>query len=185
MRGLGAITLDMTAITLVITVGAVVILAIIVAMLWNKNAAKADGPPRRHYTSLRILSLLMPLVGWVLIAATFAMVWVATQGPIPALNDTTGATIYGMTFPMGFIVGVSFIVTGIILVASGELILLFIDMERNTRGTEHYAAATQRVLASLLEDVNKPRDEAPRRRSPGPPPLPARQTARPPLGASH
>ena len=57
MRGLGAITLDMTAITLVITVGAVVILAIIVAMLWNKNAAKADGPPRRHYTSLRILSL--------------------------------------------------------------------------------------------------------------------------------
>ena len=168
--------LDMTAIAM--AVGAFVILAIIVTMRWNKNPAKADGPPSRHYSYLRILSLLMRLVGWVLIAAPFGMVWISAHGPIPALGDTTGATIYGMTFVMAFLVGVSFIVTGLILLASGELILLFIDMERNTRGTEHYTTETQRALASLLQAVNKPRGEAPPRPSPGPPPLPARQAAR-------
>ena len=170
--------LDMTANMLVITVGTVVILAIIATMRWNKNAAKADGPPSRHYTSLQIISPLVRLVGWVLIAAPFGMVWLSVQGPIPALG-TAGATIHGMTFLMSFIVGAGFIVTGLILLVGGELVLLFIDMEQNTRGTEHSVTETKRALASLLQAASKSRDQAPPPRpSPGPPPLPARQAAR-------
>jgi hypothetical protein len=114
-----------------------------------------------------------------MIAFACVIVWLSTQDQLPTQGDTVGSAVFGMTILMGVIAGASAAVTGLILIASGELILLFIDVERNTRGAEHYAEKTQQAMAALLKAVTKPRDKTnPPTPAPVPPsPQPVRQVA--------
>jgi len=111
------------------------------------------------------------------IAAACGIVFLSVQGQLPTPGDTIATAAFGMTVLMGIVVGASTAITGITLVAGGELILLAIDVEKNTRGAEHYAAQTQQAMKSLLQAVTKPRDQVPPPRQ-SPPPQPARQAAR-------
>jgi hypothetical protein len=61
------------------------------------------------------------------------------------------------------VIASGFITTGILLIAIGELILLFIDIERNTRGTEHHSEQSKHAMVALLQTITKPRVPTPQR----------------------
>jgi hypothetical protein len=43
----------------------------------------------------------------------------------------------------------------------GELILLFIDVEQNTRGAEFYSEQTKKAVVALVQAVTQPRNQPP------------------------
>jgi hypothetical protein len=155
----------------------VVFLGLAMRILLSRTRPKPTGTRARYYIALQIASVVMALLGWVMIAIAVIITFLPTlMGPIPTPGDTVGTTVFGMTVLMGLIAGASAAITGVLLIAGSEMILLFIDVERNTRGAEYEAAETKKAIVALLQAVTKPRAPAQQQRPPVPSSQPVRQS---------
>jgi hypothetical protein len=147
----------------------VVVLAIIglivtatISQFLSKGRKRASVPGGKRYIGLIIVSIITRVLGWTMIVLTGIAVLITFIAQNIALPDLSMAAT-GLSILMVAVIASGFITTGILLIAIGELILLFIDIERNTRGTEHHSEQSKHAMVALLQTITKPRVPTPQR----------------------
>lgn len=160
-------------IALVLVAAAFIPVAVRLYQVYGPKRAANSAPRGRAYPALRIVSAFMSLLGWIMLALAGGIVLLATQGTLPNPSDSMGIAFNGLSIIVAATIVFGFVSTGVIFIAVGQLIMLFLDIEQNTRGAEHYSEQTKQAINALLQAVTKPRPAPPG----APQPQPARQPA--------
>jgi|RifCSP13_3_1023840.scaffolds.fasta_scaffold77400_1 hypothetical protein len=133
-----------------------------ISQFLSKGRKRASVPGGKRYIGLIIVSIITRVLGWTMIVLTGIAVLITFIAQNIALPDLSMAAT-GLSILMVAVIASGFITTGILLIAIGELILLFIDIERNTRGTEHHSEQSKHAMVALLQTITKPRVPTPQR----------------------
>lgn len=141
----------------VLGVVAVAVLIRLASRPRRKDAAVA----RKSYVPLNVVSVLMLLVGWTTVICSVVIIPVLIFAGLSLGSTAPALAGMGVLALVG--AGVGTLVSGLLLVAGGELILLLIDIEQNTRGAEYNAGKSEQALTSLLRAISAPRQQQPAR----------------------
>ena len=98
-----------------------------ISQFLSKGRKRASVPGGKRYIGLIIVSIITRVLGWTMIVLTGIAVLITFIAQNIALPDLSMAAT-GLSILMVAVIASGFITTGILLIAIGELILLFIDI---------------------------------------------------------